>query len=207
VYIWTMKQGSWQPQRPIDRQNVTAIEFIDGGAALLGGTKDGVLWYCQVSETVPRVHNFFKARICGIDVLPTGTHALVSQQVGRAHLVAISQQDENRGKVMQVYTVEPDLQADAVYDANAAFVGRNDAVLYGSARGYLFVWDKTTARVLCGLDHGEGCVVQATAIFRRSEATGESHVVTGSRDGMLYWWAEPTGLAYMEPPGKRMKAS
>lgn len=131
-------------------------------------------WYCQVSETVPRVHNFFKARMyvallylsrsmcvdklyrCGIDVLPTGTHALVSQQVGRAHLVAISQQDENRGKVMQVYTVEPDLQADAVYDANALFVGRNDAVLYGSARGYLFVWDKTTARILCGLDHGEG---------------------------------------------------
>jgi hypothetical protein len=36
--------GSWQSQRPIDRQNVTAIEFIDGGAALLGGTKDGVLY-------------------------------------------------------------------------------------------------------------------------------------------------------------------
>lgn len=92
---------------------------------------------------------------CGIDVLPTGTHALVSQQVGRTHLVAISQ-DENRGKVMQVYTVEPELQADAVYDANALFAGRNDAVLYGSARGYLFVWDKASSRVLCGLDHGEG---------------------------------------------------
>lgn len=36
--------GSWQSQRPIDRQNVTAIEFIDGGAALVGGTKDGVLY-------------------------------------------------------------------------------------------------------------------------------------------------------------------
>jgi hypothetical protein len=80
---------------------------------------------------------------------------LVSQQVGRAHLVAISQ-DENRGKVMQVYTVEPELQADAFYDANALFVGRNDGVLYGSARGYLFVWDKASARILCGLDHGEG---------------------------------------------------
>jgi hypothetical protein len=80
---------------------------------------------------------------------------LVSQQVGRAHLVAISQ-DENRGKVMQVYTVEPELQADAFYDANALFVGRNDAVLYGSARGYLFAWDKASARILCGFDHGEG---------------------------------------------------
>ena len=36
--------GSWQSQRPIDRQNVTAIKFIDGGMALLGGTKDGVLY-------------------------------------------------------------------------------------------------------------------------------------------------------------------
>jgi len=83
---------------------------------------------------------------------------LVSQQVGRAHLVAISQ-DENRGKVMQVYTVEPELQAEAVYEANASFVGRNNAVLYGSARGYLFAWDKTSARILCGLDHGEGASV------------------------------------------------
>jgi hypothetical protein len=92
---------------------------------------------------------------CGIDILPTGTHALVSQQVGRAHLVAISQ-DENCGKVKQVYTVEPDLQADAVYDANALFVGPNDAVLYGSANGYLFARDKANAKVLCGLDHGQG---------------------------------------------------
>ena len=92
---------------------------------------------------------------CGIDVRPSGTHAVVSQQVGRAHLVAISQ-DKNRGNVMQVYTVEPELQADAVYDANALFVGRDDVVLYGSARGYLFVWDQTSRRILCGLDHGEG---------------------------------------------------
>jgi hypothetical protein len=92
---------------------------------------------------------------CGIDVRPNGIHAVVSQQVGRAHLVALSQ-DKNRGNVMQVYTVEPELQADAVYDANALFVGRNDVVLYGSARGYLFVWDQTSSRILCGLDHGEG---------------------------------------------------
>ena len=91
---------------------------------------------------------------CGIDVRPSGTHAIVSQQVGRAHLVAISQ--ENWGNIMQVYTVDPELQADAVYDANALFVGRNDAVLYGSARGYLFVWEQTSGRILCGLDHGEG---------------------------------------------------
>ncbi|KAI0303522.1 hypothetical protein B0F90DRAFT_1711649 [Multifurca ochricompacta] len=201
VRIWMMKQGSWQPQRPIIRQNVTAIEFVDDGAALLGGTKDGVLWHCQVIDGAPRVHNFFKARICGIDVLPAGTHALVSQQVGRAHLVAISQ-DENRGKVMQVYTVEPGLQAEAVYDANALFVGRDDAVLYGSAGGYLFAWDKTSASILVGLDHGEGR-------HRRSGAIKENCVVTGSRNGKLCWWAEPVESATVAElhTGKRVKTS
>ncbi|KAH9977330.1 hypothetical protein BGW80DRAFT_1544291 [Lactifluus volemus] len=184
-----MKQGSWQSQRPIARLNVTSIEFIDNGTALLGGTKDGVLWYCQLPDGQLRVFNFFKARICGIDILPTGTHALVSQQVGRAHLVAISQ-DENCGKVKQVYTVEPDLQADAVYDANALFVGPNDAVLYGSANGYLFARDKANAKVLCGLDHGQGCVVQAIGTHRGSGSMNDGGIVTGSRDGKLSWWAE-----------------
>ena len=118
----------------------------------------------------------------GIDVLPTGTHALVSQQVGRAHLVAIAQ-DEDYGKITQVYTVAPDLLSDAVYDANALFVGSDSAVLYGSASGYLFAWDKTSAKELCGWDHGEGtysskstqrtnshsegCIVQAIGVSTR----------------------------------------
>jgi len=170
---------------------VTAIEFIDGGAALVGGTKDGVLYVpidivyepefqarfidgiakfpirCHGSTIFSRQGCMLSFLLCssrsrwvdglyrcGIDVLPSGTYAVVSQQVGRAHLVAI--QDENWGNIMQVYTVEPELQADAVYDANALFVGRNDVVLYGSARGYLFVWEQTSGRILCGLDHGEG---------------------------------------------------
>lgn len=35
--------GTWQAQRAILRQNVSAIRFVDDGAALLGGTRDGVL--------------------------------------------------------------------------------------------------------------------------------------------------------------------
>ncbi|KAF8274253.1 WD40-repeat-containing domain protein [Lactarius quietus] len=208
VRIWVMKQGSWQSHRPINRQNVTALEFIDNGGVLLGGTKDGVFWHCAMLDGTPRVYNFFKARIRGIDVLPTGTHALVSQQVGRAHLVAISQ-GEDYGKITQVYTVAPELLSDAVYEANAMFVGRDNAVLYGSACGYLFACDRTSAKVLCGLDHGEGCVVQAIGAYRRNAIMGEGCVVTGSRDGRLNWWAEPGGFTSNEelPNGKRIKSS
>lgn len=35
--------GTWLPQRSILRQNVTVIKFVEDGAALLGGTTDGVL--------------------------------------------------------------------------------------------------------------------------------------------------------------------
>ena len=92
---------------------------------------------------------------------------MVSQQVGRAHLVAIAQ-DEDYGKITQVYRVAPDLLSDAVYDANALFVGRDNTVLYGSASGYLFTCDRTSAKVLCGLDHSEGCVVQAIGVSTRN---------------------------------------
>jgi len=97
---------------------------------------------------------------------------LVSQQVGRAHLVAITQGEEY-GKITQVYTVAPDLLSDAVYDANALFVGRDNVVLYGSASGYLFTWEKTSAKVLCGLDHGEGCVAQAIGVSIRNRPVSQ----------------------------------
>jgi len=115
---------------------------------------------------------------------------LVSQQVGRTHLVAITQ-DENRGKVMQVYYVVPELQPEANYDANALFVGHHDAVLYGSARGYLFAWDKTSSRILCGLDHGEGAshflqnVMTDDLIPRRMRCTSDR----GKRREKCFGWA------------------
>lgn len=35
--------GTWQVQRSILRQNVTAIKFVEHGDAIIGGTSDGVL--------------------------------------------------------------------------------------------------------------------------------------------------------------------
>jgi hypothetical protein len=35
--------GTWLAQRSIMRTNVTALKFIDGGDALLGGTREGAV--------------------------------------------------------------------------------------------------------------------------------------------------------------------
>ncbi|KAJ7802848.1 hypothetical protein B0H14DRAFT_1651014 [Mycena olivaceomarginata] len=48
VKVWMWSKGSWRAQRSITRTNVTALKFIDDGDALLGGTRDGVLWHCAV---------------------------------------------------------------------------------------------------------------------------------------------------------------
>lgn len=40
--------GTWQEQRSILRQNVTAIKFVGDGDAMIGGTSDGVLWVIQL---------------------------------------------------------------------------------------------------------------------------------------------------------------
>ncbi|KAG6375894.1 hypothetical protein JVT61DRAFT_2761 [Boletus reticuloceps] len=44
VKVWIWIKGTWQPQRSILRQNVTSIQFVEDGEALIGGTSDGVLY-------------------------------------------------------------------------------------------------------------------------------------------------------------------
>lgn len=55
--------GTWQPQRSILRQNVTCIKFVEDGEALIGGTSDGVLWYCQVPNGTLRAYAFLKSKV------------------------------------------------------------------------------------------------------------------------------------------------
>ncbi|KAJ7700243.1 hypothetical protein B0H14DRAFT_3034293, partial [Mycena olivaceomarginata] len=57
--MWS--KGSWRAQRSITRTNVTALKFIDDGDALLGGTRDGVLWHCAVPNGTMKVYAFLKS--------------------------------------------------------------------------------------------------------------------------------------------------
>ncbi|KAI0059139.1 WD40 repeat-like protein [Artomyces pyxidatus] len=203
VKVWLLNKGVWQSQRSILRQNVTAIKFVEDGDALLGGTKDGVLWYCQIPNGTLRAYTFFKTTVYHIDVTSSGTHALVAQLGGRTHLVGI-RQDDNRGKIEQVYSVkEPSLQGKANYDSGALFTARDSKVIFASVDGYVLLWDKNRAEVICGLDHGEGSIAQAIGSCRGGGFAG---LVTGSQDGKLTWWAETADLVD-DSPYKRLKTS
>ncbi|KAG9318110.1 hypothetical protein JVU11DRAFT_177 [Chiua virens] len=187
VKVWIWIKGTWQPQRSILRQNVTSIQFVEDGEALIGGTSDGVLWYCQVPNGTLRAYAFLKAKVHHLDVNGPGTHALVSQAGGRAHLVGI-QQTDHKGKIEQVYSTNGDIPGDLRQNVGAVFASNCKTVLFGSTEGNLLVWDKAKGDVVCGLDHGESEQVQSVACYDRGS---QACIVTGTKSGLLSWWKPP----------------
>ncbi|OAX35784.1 hypothetical protein K503DRAFT_696359 [Rhizopogon vinicolor AM-OR11-026] len=189
VKVWLWIKGTWQPQRSILRQNVTCIKFVEDGDALLGGTSDGVLWYCQVPNGTLRAYAFLKAKIQSLDVSPDGTQALVSQVNARAHLVSIQGMDR-KGKIEQVYASNGDSANDARQTSPAVFVNGGRSVVFHSVESYCLVWNKAKGEILSGLDHGDNLddKTQAVAGFDRAS---HSYIVTGTAQGLLSWWNSP----------------
>ncbi|KAH7890050.1 WD40-repeat-containing domain protein [Phlebopus sp. FC_14] len=184
VKVWIWIKGTWQPQRSILRQNVTSIKFVEDGEALIGGTSDGVLWYCQVPNGTLRAYAFLKSKVYHLDVNASGTHAIVSQSGGRAHLVGIQQMD-HKGKIEQVYVMNAE---SGVVAFGAKFANCCRMVLFGSIDSNLLVWDRVKGGVVCGLDHGDSEHIQAVASFDRG---ANAYIVTGTKRGLLSWWKPP----------------
>ncbi|KAL4065204.1 WD40-repeat-containing domain protein [Scleroderma citrinum] len=184
VKVWIWIKGTWQPQRSILRQNVTSIKFVEDGEALIGGTSDGVLWYCQVPNGTLRAYAFLKSKVLDLDVNAAGTHALVSQAGGRAHLVGIQQMD-HKGKIEQVYATNGDVENKQ--GVGAVFANSCRSVLFGTIDNNLLVWDKTKGEIIYGLDH-DGEQAQAIACFDKGP---NAYIVTGTKSGLLCWWKPP----------------
>lgn len=183
VKVWIWIKGTWQPQRSILRQNVTSIRFVEDGEALIGGTSDGVLWYCEVPNGTLRAYAFLKSKVLHLDVNSSGTYALVSQSGGRAHLVGIQQMD-HKGKIEQVYTANGDTGGENKLGAGAVFAHGCRLVLFGTMDSNMLVWDKAKGEILCGYDH-DGEQVQAVASCDKGSNV---HIVTGTKSGLLSWW-------------------
>ncbi|THG98048.1 hypothetical protein EW026_g4079 [Hermanssonia centrifuga] len=174
VKVWLFIKGTWLPQRAILRQNVTALKFIEDGEAMIGGTTDGVLWYCQVPNGTLRAYTFMKSKVSTLDMDPKGTHVLAAQAGGRAHLVNVSGEDD-KGKVEKIYaTQDPDYENDLSYDFGALFANRGVYLLFGNVRGCIMVWDRSSGDIVHGLHHGDDNSIPAVANFDGNHATEES---------------------------------
>ncbi|KAF8968318.1 hypothetical protein BDZ97DRAFT_1916158 [Flammula alnicola] len=195
VKVWLLISGTWQQQREIARSGVTAIKFVQDGNALIGGCRDGVMWYCEVPNGTLRVHAFLSQKpIISIDIHPTGLYLLVAQEGGKAHLVTMKP-NENKGNIERTYTSEK-IQSMSMTQKGfpAIFATKGQAVLYGTVNGCALVWDRKKGMIVYGLKHPEGDPVQAAATFDGRPGV-EGWMITGTKEGRLFWWPQPVAAA------------
>ncbi|KAJ7677277.1 hypothetical protein B0H17DRAFT_1079814 [Mycena rosella] len=196
VKVWKWYRGQWLAQRSIMRTNVTALKFVEGGDALLGGTREGAVWHCAVPNGTMKVYAFLQSSITSIDINPTGTHALIAQAGGSACLVGLGSHEEKR--VGQSY-LDTELRDGGL---GAIFATQGQAVVFGAVEGSLLVWDTHKGAVVYGMEHAEGDLIQAVA----SCGGPQGCVVTGTRQGRLAWWPQPTAQAQSPPNASRKRA-
>ncbi|KAF8229556.1 hypothetical protein L208DRAFT_1459814 [Tricholoma matsutake] len=188
VKVWMRVKGTWQQHRGILRQNVSSLRFVEDGEALLGGTRDGVLWYCEVPNGTLRAYAFLKAKITSLDLNPAGTHVLVSQIGGSARLLNIRQADKKGSVELSYSCKETEAHPDGGF--GAVFATQGQAVLFGSVEGCVLVWDRKKGAIVYGLAHEEGDIIQAVASFDGA-LNREGCLLTGTSRGHLAWWSQP----------------
>ncbi|KAG6873364.1 hypothetical protein C0995_016473 [Termitomyces sp. Mi166 len=194
VKVWIWLKGTWQAQRSILRQNVTAIKFVDGGAAILGGTRDGVVWHSEIPNGTLRAYAFLTSRIYTLDLMSSGTHALVGLE-SKAYVLNI-RKPENKGDIEQSFSFREQETRGSQSSSSlpggfgAVFATEGQAVLFGSLEGCVLVWDRKKAVIVYGLEHEEDDSIQAVASFD-GPTNREGYLLTGTRSGKLSWWSQP----------------
>ncbi|KAJ7272979.1 WD40-repeat-containing domain protein [Mycena rebaudengoi] len=198
VRVWMWSKGTWIAQRSVMRMEVTALRFVEGGDGLLGGTKDGVVWYCAVPGGTLRAYAFLQTSITSIDVNPsTGAYALVAGS-GSASMVRLGVEDNKR--VKHTYTNK---QKQATAEFGGVYCPGGKTIMYGTVDGCVLVWDVKGQGVVYGMEHDADDEIHAVA---SCDGGTEGYVVTGSRGGRLAWWPQPTGQdAATHAPRKRTK--
>ncbi|KAF7323203.1 hypothetical protein HMN09_00100800 [Mycena chlorophos] len=189
AWIWT--NGAWVAQRAIARTKVTALKFIDGGDALVGGTLEGVVWHSAVPNGTLKAYAFLQSGITSIAISPTGSEAVVSQAHGPACTVLLGPQESKRLK--QAY-------ADAgSVTVGAQFTSNGNLIVYGTPEGCLAFCDKQTGSIVYRTENQEGDI----QVMACCEGPRPS-VLIGTQRGRLVRWEAPR---YQPVVGGRRKRS
>ncbi|KAK7035820.1 WD40-repeat-containing domain protein [Favolaschia claudopus] len=201
VRVWIWGKGSWIAQRSITRTNITTLKFIDGGNALLGGTREGVVWHCAVPNGTMKVYAFLSSSIISIAISPTGMQALVTQASGSACMVELGFQCQQRiGKSFE--------EKDMRYAGGAVFAAGGKTAAFGSKDGCVLVWDVQKGMVVEGMEFPDGDIMQTVVSYDGRDGGG---VVGGTRQGRLVWWPGPqapgSGAGLSSSSRKRAKVS
>ncbi|TFK34858.1 hypothetical protein BDQ12DRAFT_688960 [Crucibulum laeve] len=201
VKIWTLFEDSWQTQRLIPRQNVTALRFAEDGDAILGGTRDGVLWQAALPNGTLRALGFMRTKIISIEPDPTGAHVLVGVVGGSCYMVGIRQSAIGTSGIEQTFSCnETERMPSGGF--GASFASRGQAILFGCVDGCVLIWDREKAAVVYGLEHEENDIVQAIACFGGDEQR-DGCLITGTKKGQVSWWSQPVAAPNAADAKKR----
>ncbi|TCD70598.1 hypothetical protein EIP91_002628 [Steccherinum ochraceum] len=204
VKIFAFMKGTWLPQRTITRHKVTTVKFVDDGDALVGGTEDGTLWHCEVPNgTLKALKIYTKAHIVSVDADPRGQLGLIALADGRCELVNI-RLDANKGSVEQTYTAkDKNLPGPLMHGFAPSFTNNGTCVSFGSVRGCVLVWNKTSGEIQYGFKHNDEDELHVVSCFSTT-ANLAGLILTGTRNGQLTWFTPPPTDA--GPPSTRKRA-
>jgi len=188
VKVWLWVNGMWQQQRSILRHHVTNIRFVEGGKALIGGTSDCVLWYCQVPSGTLRACNLFTAGIDYIDVSPSENELLVSLTDNTACAVSINGSSTEVGVKLNLNAIN----AGVPGVHGGIYINQGSSVLYGDTRERMFKWGlngMVVAELMKAIGVQDQYRIEAVANY----CFPDGHpcagcIVMGTASGDLLWW-------------------
>ncbi|KAF7294665.1 hypothetical protein MIND_01003400 [Mycena indigotica] len=177
VNVWIWSKGSWVAQRSISRKNITALKFIEGGDALIGGTLEGVVWHCAVPNGMLKAYAFLPSKITSLSINPRCMQALASTADGPVCVVDLGPQQTRRLKYDY---------SSSSFDGQ--FASEGNVVICGSRQDCLAVWDAQKENLLvCEMEYGHDNLIQVVATCDGPRAC----VLAGTRDGQLLRWDTP----------------
>lgn len=183
--VWTY-HGTGAPQRPqrlFVRPSISAMQFVEDGEALVGGTSDGLLWYARSAGGSLRSLQVFDQAITSIDVDSEAGRALVSFADGHAVLFNL----QPGAGVERTYAPEEASRSSF----GALFAAGGKAVVYGTSQGCALVWDTLKAQVVYGMNNSEDDPITCAAAFDGHDGK-PGYILTGSKSGQIVWWAQPS---------------
>lgn len=93
----------------------------------------------------------------------TSRNAIIALADRQSQMLTISS-DDHKGSVEHTYAFkEPEL-LQATYEFGAVLANKNQSIVFGSVKGCVAVWDRSTADVSFGMSHAEDDRVMAVSV-------------------------------------------
>ena len=93
----------------------------------------------------------------------TSRNAVIALTNNRSQMLTISS-DDHKGTIEHTYVFKDSELPQATYDFGAVLANKSQSVVFGTVKGCVAVWDRSTADVSYGMSHAEDDRVMAVSV-------------------------------------------